>query len=212
MQGWALAVQLQAFARQLVSLPCSLRRAADAGARRASAPTRDAGHGRGRPDGDLHALGPVHAVHPGLQRRRPARRSRCPSSRARTGCRWAFRSSGDPPARPPCWRWPRSLKRRTLGRARAPSPERRGSVLDLAGAEHGGHRRGRDAEPLGVGGSAAEIIGTSISSASSQVANARGPDTASSRRSARETIAVGTCSSGRLRSSERSTVRRSRCS
>ena len=53
----------------------------------------------------------------------------------------------------------------------------------------------------------AEIIGDSISSASSHVANAREPTAVSSRRRLRETSAVGTWSSGRLRLSERSTVR-----
>ena len=53
----------------------------------------------------------------------------------------------------------------------------------------------------------AATIEHSISSASSQVANARSPSVASSRRSPRETIGVGTCSSGRGRSSESSTSR-----
>ena len=53
----------------------------------------------------------------------------------------------------------------------------------------------------------AETIGTSISSASSHVANAREPATASSARSERETMGVGMCISGRRRSSARCTER-----
>ena len=71
-RGHAAAVAAAGVRAPAGRLPGALRRAAHARARRASAAARHARHRRARPDVDVHPLGPVHAVHAGLQRDRPA--------------------------------------------------------------------------------------------------------------------------------------------
>ena len=97
--AWLRRVQLQAFARRLVAFLAALRRAAHAGARRASAAARHARHRRARPDVHVHPLGPVHAVHARVQRHRPARHLAAAVSRATTACRSPCSSSAARPAR-----------------------------------------------------------------------------------------------------------------
>ncbi len=113
-----------------------------------------------------------------------------------------------------CWRSARSWKRPVRGltaarpwrascaRSDAVRPRQTAPLASTADIGRGvTPRRSASAVPW------AETIGTSISSASSQVANARCPSVASSRRRPRDTAGVGMCSSGRLRCSESSTPR-----
>ena len=154
--------------RALVAVARALRRADHAGARAAPAADRLARHRRGRAARDLPPLGLLHAVHGDLQRERPAgdraaavrRRRRAPARR---------------PARRPPGRRGRAARarRRARGARRRRAPRARRS----ADAEHRGHRARVHAEPARrrCVPSAASIE-TSISSTSSQVANARWPD------------------------------------
>ena len=128
-------------------LPGALRRAAHARAGRAPAAARHARHRRAGPD--------VRRSRARACSRRSRRSStppaspasRCRCSRARTGCRWACSSSGARPARGRCWRWPRSWRRRAVGRAppadaargRRREPERGARAAGAGGvASHGG--------------------------------------------------------------------------
>ena len=67
---------------------------------------------RRRPDGRLHALGPLHAVHRGHERHRLAGDlAAAVPPRGRSACRSASSSSASPPARARCSRSPRSSRR-----------------------------------------------------------------------------------------------------
>ena len=103
-------VQLQAFARQLVAWLAPYDALLTPGAGRAPAAARHARHGAPRPDGDVHPLGPVHAVHAGLQRQRPAGDlAAALRGRGRAAARRAARRRARP-ARSACWRSRRQLE------------------------------------------------------------------------------------------------------
>ena len=77
-QGMGLAAQLQGVRPPSRLLSRALRCAAHARTRRASAAVGHARHGRTRSDVHLHPLGPLHPVHPRVQRRWPARHLTAP--------------------------------------------------------------------------------------------------------------------------------------
>ena len=194
--------QLQAFARRLVSFlepydalltPALAQRPLPIGTLDTAAP---------EPMATFTPLGPVHAVHARRSTPPASRRSRCRCSTARTGCRSACSSSGARPRRGSCWRSRRSSSGSAVGGragrgARAadrpqPPPSTAAIALRL------------DAERLGVGGAAGGVIDDlhQLGLVPGRE-RARAASRARAARSARETIGVGTCTSGRRRLSER---------
>ncbi len=87
--------QLHAFARMFLTWLADYDVAADAGARRAAGDDRHAGPAGAGPDGDVRAVGAVHAVHGGLQRHRLAR-DLAAAVRGTTACRWPSQLCGQP--------------------------------------------------------------------------------------------------------------------
>ncbi len=208
-------MRLQAFARQLVSFlarydalltPALAERPLPLGTLDTAAPD---------PMSTFTRSGPVHAVHARLQRERAAGDlAAALRGRGRPAARRADRRRA-PPARSSCSRsptqleaaqpWARAAARESAGRLGATSRLR--SRQRSAARAPRPSRCGVDAERLRVGAPRAEThrhlhqLGLVPSRERAR------PIAASSSRSARETIGVGTCTSGRLRPSERSTMR-----
>ena len=112
-------VQLQAFARQLVTWLRQYDALLTPALAERPLAARHARHVCRAPDGDVHPLGPVHAVHAGLQRHRPAGRlAAALPGRGRAAARGADRRARRP-ARSGCWRSRASSKARTRGRSGA---------------------------------------------------------------------------------------------
>ena len=72
-QGMAAAVQLQAHSRRLVAFLSPYDALLTPALAERPLPLGTLEHGRARTDVHIHPLGPVHAVHPRVQRQRSAR-------------------------------------------------------------------------------------------------------------------------------------------